>query len=496
MRPLLFLAWLVSLAAAAGLPEATPSRLPRWRGFNLLEKFSFNGKHEAFREDDFRWIAKFGFNFVRLPMDYRGYIAKGNWEQFEEGPLRQIDEAVAWGGKYGVHVCLNLHRAPGWTVAKPPEAKDLWTDPEAQRVAALHWAMFARRYKGVPNSRLSFNLFNEPAHVTAAAYVPVVRKMLEAIRAEDPSRLVLCDGLEWGRIAVPELIPLGVGMMARGYEPFHLTHYRANWVGVSAAGETPRWPQTGGTGGSLLGPAKGAQSHPLTINGPVAAGSILRLEVATLSARAILVAEADGKEILRREIVAGPETGPWQKVERDTRWNLWHAEGAVNFLATVPGSANSLVLRVIDGDWLTLGAVGLTAPGGGQETSVRLTSSWGECPEVLRYDPAAASGPTLGVPHDRAWLRRETLDGWKPFLAAGGAVMVGEWGAYQHTPHDVVLRWAEDCLANWREAGWGWALWNFRGSFGVLDSGRKDVIYEDFEGHQLDRKLLDLLQRY
>ena len=71
--------------------------------------------------------------------------------------------------------------------------------------------------------------------------------------------------------------------------------------------------------------------------------------------------------------------------------------------------------------------------------------------------------------------------------------MVGEWGAFNKTPHDVVLRWAEDCLSNWRKAGWGWAMWNFRGSFGVLDSGRGDVQYEDFEGHKLDRKLLDLL---
>jgi hypothetical protein len=30
----------------------------------------------------------------------------------------------------------------------------------------------------------------------------------------------------------------------------------------------------------------------------------------------------------------------------------------------------------------------------------------------------------------------------------------------------------------------------------VMDSGRADVQYEDFRGHKLDRKMLDLLQRY
>ena len=50
--------------------------------------------------------------------------------------------------------------------------------------------------------------------------------------------------------------------------------------------------------------------------------------------------------------------------------------------------------------------------------------------------------------------------------------------------------------ARMQKAGWGWAMWNFRGSMGVIDSDRRDVQYEDFEGHKLDRKLMDLLQRY
>ena len=39
----------------------------------------------------------------------------------------------------------------------------------------------------------------------------------------------------------------------------------------------------------------------------------------------------------------------------------------------------------------------------------------------------------------------------------------------------------------------GFALWNFKGDFGILDSGREDVDYQDWFGHKLDRKLLDLI---
>jgi endoglucanase len=72
---------------------------------------------------------------------------------------------------------------------------------------------------------------------------------------------------------------------------------------------------------------------------------------------------------------------------------------------------------------------------------------------------------------------------------------VGEWGAFNQPPHKVVPAWMQDCLDLWKSAGWGWALWNLRGPFGVLDSGLSDVNYEDFHGHKLEREMLKLLQQ-
>src|SRR4029077_10753076 len=54
--------------------------MPRWRGFNLQEKFTdspeewaavdpeWGRRNEPFVETDFEWMARWGFNFVRLPM--------------------------------------------------------------------------------------------------------------------------------------------------------------------------------------------------------------------------------------------------------------------------------------------------------------------------------------------------------------------------------------------------------------------------------------------
>lgn len=480
------------------LPAATPSKLPRWRGFNLLEKFYFSGKEVPYLEEDFRLIRKLGFNFVRLPVDYRGYIVAGDWEKFSETALAQIDQAVAWGEKYGVHVCLNLHRAPGYTVAQPPEPRVLWTDPEARRVAALHWGMFARRYKGVPAARLSFNLFNEPAEIPAASYVAVVETMLAAIRAEDPGRLVLCDGLAWGSKPVPEFVGMKVAMMTRGYQPFDLTHYRASWVGSRDWGAPPAWPAFDGTNGCLLGPSRPEASSPLVIDGPVAPGSLLDLVVGKVSARAVLVAAADAREIWRHEFTTGPGPGPWKRSEFKEQWQIYQCTYDEEFRIPLPDGARRLEIRCAEGDWATLRSVGV---GGAQPDApvvrVDLRDEWTKPRETLVYRPAqGVSAASLGTPVDAAWLRRTQIDPWREFEKAGGAVMVGEWGAYDKTPHEVILRWAEDNLRLWQEARWGWALWNFRGSFGILDSGREDVRYEDFEGHQLDRRLLDLLQRF
>ena len=95
---------------------------------------------------------------------------------------------------------------------------------------------------------------------------------------------------------------------------------------------------------------------------------------------------------------------------------------------------------------------------------------------------------------DRDRLRREEIVPFAMMQQRQVGVHIGEWGVYQNTPHDVALRWMSDQLDLWREAGWGWALWNLRGPFGVIDSGRTDVKYEAFRGHLLDRQMLEVLR--
>lgn len=372
-------------AAAATLPVPTAAKLPRWRGFNLLEKFIARQQNTAFREADFAWMAEWGFNFVRLPMSYHCWSDPKNWRTIREPVMKEIDQAVAFGQQYGIHVCLNFHRAPGYSVDRSQkEPFNLWTDEAALEACVYHWRHFAARYMPLPNAALSFDLINEPGMkneqdlLDDAAYFRVAKALVEGIRAESPDRLIIADGLNWGRIPVPALAGLGIAQSTRGYEPMSVSHWKADWVKGSDQWARPTWP---------------LPATPQRIAG-------------------------DRDQLAR-----------FRQVFKD----------------------NPIVQRFAADE--------------------ALTQDW-----------------------NRARIGRQLIKPWRELEAMGVGVHVGEFGAHNFTPHDVALAWLRDLTASWQEVGWGWALWNLRGSFGVLDSERSDVKYESFRGHQLDRTMLELLR--
>jgi endoglucanase len=108
--------------------------------------------------------------------------------------------------------------------------------------------------------------------------------------------------------------------------------------------------------------------------------------------------------------------------------------------------------------------------------------------------------PGTETPPHREPASRETLyrhyAEWARLKESGVLVHCGEMGVYKYTPHDVTLAWYRDVLEILEEFGIGWAVWNFRRDFGILDTERSDVAYEDWHGHKLDRELLTLLQAH
>lgn len=95
--------------------------------------------------------------------------------------------------------------------------------------------------------------------------------------------------------------------------------------------------------------------------------------------------------------------------------------------------------------------------------------------------------------YDKEWIESKLVGNWQPWIEAGGTVHIGEMGCHNRTPHEVALKWLNDQFDIFDKLGWGWSLWNLYGSFGVMDSGRTDVKYEQYKGHKLDCKMLEML---
>lgn len=474
-------------AADSWRPEA------RWRGFNLLGMFVRDYSPGEFAEEDFQLISELGFNFVRLPLDYRYWIKDGDWTAIDESKLAPIDRAVALGKKYRLHVQLCFHRAPGYTVAQPPEARDLFRDDEALKVCCWHWSFFARRYRDVSADELSFNLFNEPGDkVTEAEYERVAAALVQVIRAENPARLIVADGLAWGNRPAMSLFKLGVGQAMRGYRPMSLTHYMASWVGTPS--DDPVWPPSGAAS-PLYGPDKAPLDVPLVIEN-VPSGT-LSLRPGKVSGKVCVQVEADGGVLNTQVLDAGQGSG-WTNVEHKSEWKITQAKCLMEIKTALPKDARRLSIRITAGDWAELSKLTLTAADG-RAASLVFEQSWGKTNDTFRFAGWGDQSPfqsARGAASGHDYLEKESFAPWRPAFDAGVFVTVGEFGAFNRTPHPIVLAWMEDNLKLWKEHNLGWALWEFRGSIGVLDSGRQDVAYEDFHGHKLDRKMLDLLQKY
>ena len=243
-------------ASASKAPEL---HIPRYRGFNLQwEREPGQTNRPAFAESDIEMMREWGFNFARIPLSYWIWSKPSDWMAIDEKPFQEIDRLIDLGKQYGIHINLNLHRIPGYCInERELEPADLFSGRvdekrRALQAACFHWTYFARRYKGIPSTQLSFDLINEPPKMRSyegyleERYAEVAKALVAAIRAEDADRLIFADGINIGQNPMPELVPLGVVQSTRGYQPKAISHYKATWVPLDEyeTMKTPTWPLT------------------------------------------------------------------------------------------------------------------------------------------------------------------------------------------------------------------------------------------------------------
>ncbi len=215
----------------------------------------------------------------------------------------------------------------------------------------------------------------------------------------------------------------------------------------------------------------------------------MAVTVEHVSAKATLVVLADGVEVLRHSFEPGPGAGEWKVSTYSAEYRIYGATYGRRYAGELPKRAREIRFEVTDGDWLTFSKLEL-----GGHTLFAYDDEYGVVQGEHTIDASGAMHPDARPGIDAATLFAQHVEPWERFSrTARVGVHVGEWGVHHHTPHAVALAWMHDCLANWRRVGFGWALWNLRSTFGVVDSERKDVAYEPYKGRRLDRRMLELL---
>jgi aryl-phospho-beta-D-glucosidase BglC (GH1 family) len=485
-----------SSKAQPGVPVSDLSTFcSQQKGFNLLGYFDVNWSNKGFSEKDFIVMEDLGFNFVRLPLDYRTYTLPGNWDNFTEIKLAKIDQVIEWGEKYNIHICINLHRAPGYCVNQTNnlpanQQLDLWTDIVAQNAFVNHWHMFSDRYKNISAERLSFNLVNEPNDVEEEVYVPIMKKAIKAIHNITPGRVVFVDGLGFGRGLLLSLKDEpNIAQAIHSYDPFQLTHYKASWVNGSSDWPVPKWPMLS-ISNYLYGTWKSEFKSPLVILGDFETGTEIIVNVRQVSIESTLSIKAGTKTLLSKRFVCGPEKGEDFTQIVKTEWGYQNISNK-DFSVILTENATKISFENAAGDWMTLNSI--TIKNGERIHTFELSdNSWGKKQDTYKLSEngelKTVDGSDL-LPFENY---RKIVEVAKLHNIP---IMVQEFGVHNQTPHQVAVDFLSDLSAFFRENNLGWALWNLTGSFGIMNSDRKDCTYEYYQGYQLDRDMLDALTK-
>lgn len=182
-------------------------------------------------EDDFRQIAAWGFDHVRIPIDYN-VIQNPDGSMKEEG-LRRIDGALALCEQYGLGAVLDLHKTQGFSFdAGEKEAGFFENEAYQERFYAI-WTCLARRC-GQRHGRLMFELLNEVTEERfLLAWKRISRECVRRIREDAPEIPILLGSYQWNSArTLPALdAPYDSRVLYNFhfYEPHAFTHQGAYW---------------------------------------------------------------------------------------------------------------------------------------------------------------------------------------------------------------------------------------------------------------------------
>ncbi len=183
-------------------------------------------------EADFKTIADWGLDHVRLPIDYE-LVEDENGEYREEG-FEYIRKALGYAGKYGLNTVLDLHKTYGFSFDLGYGESGFFENKDYQERFYRLWEKLSKEFSGY-GDRLAFELLNE---VTKKEYSDEWNRIscecIKRIRAILPDVKILVGGYYNNSIvALKDLAaPYDENIVYNFhcYDPLVFTHQGAGWV--------------------------------------------------------------------------------------------------------------------------------------------------------------------------------------------------------------------------------------------------------------------------
>jgi len=212
---------MVSDGTWAGVPKKV--REAFGRGVNAANWFTHRGdrKVQAGWPDasDFAQMRQLGLSHVRVLLD-------PEWLSVNAAHPRFLDAGLQLAQDGRMLVILAMQPSSEF---KQRMGKD---DAAVEELAAM-WTQLATTYAAVPVDRLVFEVLNEPEIEDIARAMRIQQRLIDAVRAVTPGRVVVVGGAHFSDVAdLTALEPLnarGVIYSFHFYEPHNFTHQGATW---------------------------------------------------------------------------------------------------------------------------------------------------------------------------------------------------------------------------------------------------------------------------
>jgi hypothetical protein len=320
-------------------------------------------------------------------------------------------------------------------------------------------------------------------------YTSVMKMAIDKIQSINPNRIIFVDGLNYARDLLSSISDKqNIIQAIHVYDPFTLTHYKAEWVSGSDSWPLPVWPMTD-INQYLYGPVKSDLQSSLVLEGSFPADLDVIVNVQQVSVQSLLEIKLDNNVIYSKSFICGPDPGEdWTRII-PTQWGYQNISGK-DYSVRLSQPGTKLTFSNTSGDWMTFNKISLCSVSDTLEI-IPANTTWAvkQTSYIITVDgkitymngnPAVALGNLVNK-------LEEAKTGNIP-------VMIQEFGVYNKTPHSVTIDYLKDVVSVFNNYKLGYAMWNMIGTMGIINSERADCIYESYRGKSIDRQMTSIIQ--